>query len=470
MEMEWSKYVLSLTVGGCLLILFGKKGDGRDKWLLGGGAGVSLMSMELTVEYMLQKAVWEMALSIMKGGAFFSVIVLAGYMLEWLRGRREKREDRDAVHPIRQWMEEYQESFAQLSRSFCMVPQPVEGLDRGERLLQTRLTENRMAAAGQIQEMSRILTGAMERIYGTKEDQNLEQEIGKRLRLMGVQVNKVFFYGPKGKKQQIYLMMHTRRKICVPVKKIAAVLSELLECELMPDRDSRTFVGQERITVLFVEAAAYNVLYGVRKATRQGEAVSGDNFAVFWVPDGTFYAGLSDGMGSGLKACTQSEMVLDLLEQFVEAGFSKETAIRMINSSMVLQPETNIFSTVDLASVDLYTGVCELLKIGASVSFLKKEHSVECIRGGTLPAGISGQLSTEPYRIRMYDGNLLFLVTDGVLAALPSGQEEVLLKDMIQKMPMGSPTEMAQRLLEQVQAYGGGGDDMTILTVGIWKR
>ena len=175
-------------------------------------------------------------------------------------------------------------------------------------------------------------------------------------------------------------------------------------------------------------------------------------------------------MGSGLKACTQSEMVLDLLEQFVEAGFSKETAIRMINSSMVLQPETNIFSTVDLASVDLYTGVCELLKIGASVSFLKKEHSVECIRGGTLPAGISGQLSTEPYRIRMYDGNLLFLVTDGVLAALPSGQEEVLLKDMIQKMPMGSPTEMAQRLLEQVQAYGGGGDDMTILTVGIWKR
>lgn len=203
------------------------------------------------------------------------MIVLAGYMLEWLRGRREKREDRDAVHPIRQWMEEYQESFAQLSRSFCMVPQPVEGLVRGERLLQTRLTENRMAAAGQIQEMRPDSDGAMERIYGIKEDQNLEQEIGKRLRLMGVQVNKVFFYGPKGKKQQIYLMMHTRRKICVPVKKIAAVLSELLECELMPDRDSRTFVGQERITVLFVEAAAYNVLYGVPESHQAGRGSIG---------------------------------------------------------------------------------------------------------------------------------------------------------------------------------------------------
>lgn len=72
--------------------------------------------------------------------------------------------------------------------------------------------------------------------------------------------------------------MKTRKKICVPVKKVAGVLSELLDCEMMPDRDSRTFVGQERITVLFVEGTAYNVLYGVRKAVKKGEVVSGDNF------------------------------------------------------------------------------------------------------------------------------------------------------------------------------------------------
>ena len=38
--MEWTKYVLALTVGGCLLILFGRNEDGRDKWLLGGGVYV----------------------------------------------------------------------------------------------------------------------------------------------------------------------------------------------------------------------------------------------------------------------------------------------------------------------------------------------------------------------------------------------------------------------------------------------
>lgn len=469
--MEWSKYVLSLIVGGCLVLLFGKKGTGRDKWIAGGGAGLSLVSMELAVEYMLNEAAWKMALSLMKGGAFCSLIVLSGYAWEWFRDRKkEECTDLLTLHPVRKWIEEYQESFSMLSRSFCMMPQTAEGLNRGELLLQTRLAENRAAAAGQIQEMSQILTGAMERIYGTKEDQSLEQEIGGRLRLLGIRVEHVFLYGPNGKKRQVYVMMHTRKKMCVPVKKVAGILSELLECEMMPDRDSRTFVGQEPVTVLFVEAASYNVLYGVRKTTRSGEAVSGDNFSVFWVPDGLFYAGLSDGMGSGLQACSQSEMVLDLLEQFVEAGFSKETAIRMINSSMVLQSNTGIFSTLDLAAVDLYTGVCEFLKIGASASFLRREQGVECIRGGTIPAGITGQLEIESYRIRMYDGNLLFLVTDGVLAALPDGQEEALMKELIRRIPLGTPSEMAQYLLEQVQAYGGKKDDMTVMVVGLWKR
>ncbi len=468
--MEWSKYVLSGMLGVCLVILFGKKGSGRGKWLFGGGFGLGLAAMELTVEYMLSRPFWTMAVSMMKGMLCFSLLVMAGYLREWIHARRRPEEEPDAPHPIRQWMEEYQESFAQLSRSFCMVPQPVEGLDRGERILQERLRENRMAAAGQLREMSQILTGAMERIYGTREDEQLEQNIGSRLRMMGVLVYQVFLYSPGGRKRQVYVTMRTKRKICVPVKKIAAALSDLAGCEMMPARDSRSFVGQEKATVLFVEGMAYNVLYGVKKATRQDEAVSGDNFSVFWLPDGHFCAGLSDGMGSGVQACSQSETVLDLLEQFLEAGFSRETAVRMINSSIVLQPDARVFSTLDLASLDLYTGVCEFLKIGAAVSFIRRENSVECVRGTGLPAGVDSQLALEPYRLRLYDGNLLFLITDGVVSALPEGREEELLKEMIWALKPGTPQEMAERLLEQVCAFGSPTDDMTILVAGLWKR
>lgn len=470
--MEWTKYALSLGMGAGLALLFGKKGSGERKWFLGLGAGVGLSAMELVVEYIWGSGIWLMLCSILKGLAFFSGLVLSGYMWEWLFGTApgKEKDSQEVTHPVRQWIDDYQESFAQLSRSFCMAPQTAGEWSRGDRIMQERLTESRMAAAGQLQEMSQILVGAMERIYGTREDEALEQEIGKKLRLLGVQVSKVFLYGPQGKKRQIYITMKTRRKICVPVKKIAGVLSDLMNSEMMPARDSRSFVSQERVTVLFVEGTAYNVLYGVKKATRQNEAVSGDNFSVFWMPDGKVYAGLSDGMGSGVQACTQSELVLDLLEQFLEAGFSKETALRMINSSIVLQPDTPVFSTVDITSIDLYTGICEFLKIGAAASFLRRENGVECIRGAGLPAGVSSRLLLEPYRVRMYDGNLLFLVTDGVLGALPQGEEEALLTEMILSLAPGTPSEMAERLMEQVQAYGSAADDMTILVVGLWKR
>ena len=41
---------------------------------------------------------------------------------------------------------------------------------------------------------------------------------------------------------------------------------------------------------------------------------------------------------------------------------------------------------------------------------------------------------------------------------------------MIMGLGSGTPAEMAERLMEQVQVYGEAADDMTILVVGIWKR
>ena len=44
------------------------------------------------------------------------------------------------------------------------------------------------------------------------------------------------------------------------------------------------------------------------------------------------------------------------------------------------------------------------------------------------------------------------------------------MKELIWGLPEGTPAEMAERLMEQVQMYGEAADDMTILVVGLWKR
>ena len=57
------------------------------------------------------------------------------------------------------------------------------------------------------------------------------------------------------------------------------------------------------------------------------------------------------------------------MEKFMEAGFPTDTAIRMMNSAMVLKGDDESYSTMDYATVDLYTGNVELIKIGARHPF-----------------------------------------------------------------------------------------------------
>ena len=63
------------------------------------------------------------------------------------------------------------------------------------------------------------------------------------------------------------------------------------------------------------------MLYGVSRLTREEEKVSGDNYICRQEEDGKFVMCLSDGMGSGMDACRESEIVVELLEQFLESGF-----------------------------------------------------------------------------------------------------------------------------------------------------
>lgn len=132
--MEWTKYVLACTLGVCMLILFGRRDEGRDKWIFGLAVGGSLAAMELTVEYMYHKELWVMASSVMKSLALFSLIVLAGYGWEWIRSHKREDSEQEPVHPVRQWIR-------RVSGEFCSAfPQllhdtPDDAGDRQRRVI-----------------------------------------------------------------------------------------------------------------------------------------------------------------------------------------------------------------------------------------------------------------------------------------------------------------------------------------------
>lgn len=149
---------------------------------------------------------------------------------------------------------------------------------------------------------------------------------------------------------------------------------------------SKSVFSKEYEEYCFVEDTKFKVLTGVARAMK--ENISGDNFSIINLDNGEMVIALSDGMGTGKEACEESETVLSLLEQFLEAGFKIETAIRMINSNLVLKPEKQAFSTIDMGTINLYTAMCEFVKIGAASTFIKRNNWVETISSTTLPIGM----------------------------------------------------------------------------------
>ena len=173
-----------------------------------------------------------------------------------------------------------------------------------------------------------------------------------------------------------------------------------------------------------------------------------------------------------MEAYRESEKVIELLEQFIEAGFPQETAVRMINSCMLLQDQNQIFSTIDLCMVDLHRGTCDLVKSGAAATFLMRGDEIEVIHADTFPPGMLWQSDYESHHRELASGDAIIMMTDGVLEAVPEQGREETMKDLIRKIACPNAREFARRLIEKVYLMQrmSAGDDMTVLIGGIWSK
>lgn len=336
-----------------------------------------------------------------------------------------------------------------------------------------RILENREASAEQLFETAQIIRRAADHIYDVKRiDGSLRQQADVRLRMRGI-VLKDIWCVEQERGMQLYVTLKTAgRGRCVSAKEVAELLSVTFCCRLVQDTQGRSVINHEFSTVLFLSEPEYRMLNGVARVTRDGEVVSGDNFALFCRENGQMIMSLSDGMGSGLAACRESETVIELLEQFLGSGFDKEAAVRLIHASMLLQTGGQVSTTVDLCMTDLYTGECEFLKIGASTTFLKRNGWVESITSTSMPLGILQEVDYECTKKKLESGDYVIMVSDGVMDALPQQEAEEIVKDYLLATQIENARELAKALLEHVLQYGQyqARDDMTVLVGGLWKQ
>ncbi len=150
---------------------------------------------------------------------------------------------------------------------------------------------------------------------------------------------------------------------------------------------------------------------------KDSQEVSGDTIIHFKTDKGKYYIILCDGMGSGYDASRESRMTAELLSGFLRAGFSKNIAINLINSTLALKMDREGFSTIDLCEIDLRSGKTEFIKIGGAQSYIKTQNTIETISAKGIPAGIMESIDADNITRNLNDSDMIVMASDGVSEA-----------------------------------------------------
>lgn len=367
-------------------------------------------------------------------------------------GKKEEEEKK------RHYIEEVAGSLKHLAESF--------GRLRGD-------SEFSYASAVQLNETANLLESMCSYLSREQqEEQDLLEQICQEYKRNRMHIKEGSIVTLSNGRKRIKLLVRTEDKRILTAKEAAQIAGRIAGKRLCPSSGGRTIINGEYEWIILLEDTNFMILQGTASSSKNGETISGDNFSCVDLAEGRYLMGIVDGMGSGEKANEESEEVIDLLEELIRTGFDEAAALSMVNAVLSGSEEAAKSMAVDLALADLYTGTCNFLKSGAAATFIRRNHWVEVLKSTSLPIGILPEPDCECAAKKLYDGDYIVMLSDGVLEAIEGEEKEEELGRVLMDMTLQNPKEMAEYILEYAIDRAGGipRDDMTVLVTGIWKK
>ena len=216
------------------------------------------------------------------------------------------------------------------------------------------------------------------------------------------------------------------------------------------------------VTMLsFGERPLYRAVFGAASRPAPPESISGDASDQFCDHAGRAQMLLCDGMGTGRAAAVDGTMAAKLTGQLLRAGFAAESAARLVNVALGLKNnEQESGATLDLLTVDLYTGRAGLFKAGAAPSFVVRGGVPRVLEGTSLPMGILDSVLGRSTAFGLSGGDLVVLVSDG---ALCDGSEWLMQQLQLCVRLGHTPAQIAEVVADSaVRRAGAHRDDITV--------
>ncbi len=215
----------------------------------------------------------------------------------------------------------------------------------------------------------------------------------------------------------------------------------------------------EDIRITLTEPSRYGVEIGLAQHCCDGERLCGDATDIF-TADGRTVLMLSDGMGSGGRAAVDGAMAVGLTSRLWKAGFSPDSILHSVNAALLVKSREESLATLDVATVDLFSGRLDLYKAGAASTLLCSGTRVSRLERTSLPLGILTDVRFEHCADWLTDGDILLMLSDGALGG-GLAPIEIALRDR----PVGESMQaLAARIADTARAAEDGhSDDITVI-------
>ncbi|MBD8138602.1 stage II sporulation protein E [Peribacillus frigoritolerans] len=333
--------------------------------------------------------------------------------------------------------------------------------------LKRQVKESRKLVADQLRGVSAVMDDFAKEIQRERKNHHVHEEsILEAIQDFGLHIGHVEIYSLEQGNVDIEMSVPYCQGRGECEKLIAPMLSDILGETIVVHSEECATYPSGQCEVIFRSAKKFTVETGVAHAAKGGGLVSGDSFTTMEIGCGKFAIAISDGMGNGERAHFESTETLKLLQKFLQSGIEEKIAIKSVNSVLSLRTTDEIFSTLDLAMIDLQDARAKFLKICSIPSFIKRGDRIIKIESSNLPMGIIQDFDVDVVSEELKAGDILIMMSDGVFDG-PSHVEniEFWLKRKIKEMETDDPQEISDLILEEViRTKGIIDDDMTVVT------
>lgn len=337
--------------------------------------------------------------------------------------------------------------------------------------LKKEVQESRRLVAEQLLGVSNVMGDLSKEIRRERENHFVQEEqILDALQNFGIEIVNVDIFSLEQGNVDIEMSIPFCNGHGECEKIIAPMLSDILEESIIVKNEECANYPNGYCHVSFGSAKRYRIETGVAHAAKGGGLVSGDSYSMIDLGVGKFAVAISDGMGNGVRAHFESNETIKLLQKILQSGIEEKVAIKTINSILSLRTTDEIFSTLDLAIVDLQDGNSKFLKIGSTPSFVKRGDQIIKIEASNLPMGIIDDFEVDVVGEKLKAGDLLIMMSDGIFEG-PKHVEnhDLWMKRKISEMKTTDPQEIADLIMEEVIRTRSGKieDDMTVVVSAI---